>query len=135
MSRIASRKAAQMDSNEVDLTPMLDVVFIMLIFFIVTAAFVREVGIDADRPAGDASQSDVKPIVFEMTASGEIHLENRRIDILSVRANTSRLLAETPEAGVIVRAAPGTRTESFTPVIDFARAAGARNVALLIRKN
>ena len=89
------------EENEIDMTPMLDVVFIMLIFFIVTASFVNEVGLDVNRPpTSDAPPPDSSDtnIVFRVSESNELMLEGRRIDIRSVRANVERLHAEKPEA-------------------------------------
>ena len=93
------------EENEIDMTPMLDVVFIMLIFFIVTASFVNEVGLDVNRPpTSDAPPPDSADtnIVFRISESNEIMLEGRRIDVRSVRANVERLNAEKPEASVVI---------------------------------
>ncbi|MFK8021744.1 MAG: ExbD/TolR family protein [Pseudomonadales bacterium] len=130
MNRFKPSQSTTAEELDVDLTSMLDVVFIMLIFFIVTASFVREVGIDVTRPAGDA-QKKVESIVFNVTSSGEIWLKGRRIDALSVRANVERILAELPNAGVVVSADESAKTAAFASVIDAAREAGAANVALV----
>jgi biopolymer transport protein ExbD len=115
------------DESQIDLTPMLDVVFIMLIFFIVTASFVNETGLNVDRPP----TSDQPPpdsantnIVFRVSESNEIMLEGRRIDIRSVRANVERLHAEKPEAKVVISSHPKAKTEVFVMISDQAREAG-----------
>lgn len=129
-SRIAAKRIGQ-DSDDINLTPMLDVVFIMLIFFVITATFVVEKGLEVQRPeTGPASKPDTKPIVLNISARGEIWLTERRIDILSVRSNVARLLAQDPTRSVIVSTAQITPTSIFVPVIDYARMAGASSVSL-----
>ncbi len=119
------------DESEIDLTPMLDVVFIMLIFFIVTASFVKESGLEVNRPESQKSDpSDIQNIVVSVSATGEIWLDDRRIDVRAVRANIERLRAEEPEAAVIVKAHNKAKTEVYAAVIDAAKEAGASGVSL-----
>ena len=106
MARLFKKKESQ-EETEIDLTPMLDVVFIMLIFFIVTASFVSEDGFRVNRPP----QTDAPPpldapknATFIVSETDEIWLDGRRIDVRSVRANVERILAENPQAQVTVRA-------------------------------
>ena len=109
------------DESEIDLTPMLDVVFIMLIFFIVTASFVKESGLEVNRPESQKSDpSDIQ----------NIWLNDRRIDIRAVRANIEQLRAEEPKAAVIVKAHNKAKTEVYAAVIDAAKEAGASGVSL-----
>ena len=122
------------DDSQIDLTPMLDVVFIMLIFFIVTASFVNETGLNVDRPP----TSDQPPpdsantnIVFRVSESNDIMLEGRRIDIRSVRANVERLHAEKPEAKVVISSHPKAKTEIFVMISDQAREAGVYDISFL----
>ena len=121
------------DDSQIDLTPMLDVVFIMLIFFIVTASFVNETGLNVDRPPTtdqpppDSANTN---IVFRVSESNEIILEGRRIDIRSVRANVERLHAEKPEAKVVINSHPKAKTEIFVMISDQAREAGVSNISL-----
>ena len=124
------RKATS-SGSDIDLTPMLDVVFIMLIFFIVTASFIKETGIDINRPEAETSQQQGSvSILIAVSASNEIWIDRRRIDIRSVRANIERLRAENPKGSVIVQADNKSNTETVTSVIDAARAAGAFDVIL-----
>ncbi|HAU01643.1 MAG: biopolymer transporter ExbD [Porticoccaceae bacterium] len=129
---LGKRRKDEEESN-IDMTPMLDVVFIMLIFFIVTASFVNESGLDVNRPP----TSDEPPpeqentnIVFRVSESNELTLEGRRIDIRAVRANVERMHAEKPEAKVIVSAHPKSKTEMFVQISDQAREAGVYDVSL-----
>ena len=120
------------EETQVDLTPMLDVVFIMLIFFIVTASFVKESGLEVNRPptTDEPPDQENKNIVFNVTEAGEILLEGRRIDVRSVRANVERIHAENPEAKVVISAAPEARTEIFVQISDQAREAGVYDISL-----
>jgi len=121
------------DDSQIDLTPMLDVVFIMLIFFIVTASFVNETGLNVDRPPTtdqpppDSANTN---IVFRVSESNDITLEGRRIDIRSVRANVERLHAEKPEAKVVINSHPKAKTEIFVMISDQAREAGVYDISL-----
>lgn len=105
MARLFKKKESQ-EETEIDLTPMLDVVFIMLIFFIVTASFVQEDGFRVNRPPESDAPPDnsSKNATFIVTETDEIWLDGRRIDVRSVRANVERILAENPQASVTVRA-------------------------------
>ncbi|MGB0473084.1 MAG: ExbD/TolR family protein [Porticoccaceae bacterium] len=129
---LGKRRKAE-DDSQIDLTPMLDVVFIMLIFFIVTASFVNETGLNVDRPPTtdqpppDSANTN---IVFRVSESNDITLEGRRIDVRSVRANVERLHAENPEAKVVINSHPKAKTEIFVMISDQAREAGVYNISL-----
>ena len=131
MHRITDNHAPQ-DEDEVDLTPMLDVVFIMLIFFIVTASFVNEIGIDVNSPDKNQNvkDADKKSIVIQITSRDRIKIRNRDIDYRAVRANIERLHAETPDAPVVVQPHPESRTDITIHVMDAAREAGVYNVSI-----
>ncbi|GMG87159.1 ExbD/TolR family protein [Biformimicrobium ophioploci] len=123
MSRRRGR-AVEEEKSEIDLTPMLDVVFIMLIFFIVTASFVKEKALDVSTPDPNEQtmeQTESKNILFTVTASDEIMLVDRRIDTRAVRANIARLHAENPEAIVIVRAHRKSSAATYVAIADAAR--------------
>jgi len=97
MRKIAKDK--EQDGAEIDLTPMLDVVFIMLIFFIVVASFIKEAGVEVNRPDKNQPDNpeDSTSILVEVASDNQIWMENRRVDIRAVRANIQRLLAEDPK--------------------------------------
>tara|TARA_R110002072_G_scaffold64_4_gene320 strand:+ start:8021 stop:8425 length:405 start_codon:yes stop_codon:yes gene_type:complete len=120
------------EEGEVDLTPMLDVVFIMLIFFIVTATFVKEIGIDVTSPDKNQNvkDADKQSIVIQITSRDRIQIRNRDIDKRAVRANIERLHAESPEAPVVVQPHPESTTEIMIHVMDSARQAGVYNVSI-----
>ncbi len=117
---------------EINITPMLDIVFIMLIFFIVTTSFVKEVGVDVNRPSNapvkEKKQSDV--IAVRIDALGRIFVNNRLTDVRAVRANISSGLAAKPDASVVVIADRESDAGLLVGVIDQARVAGAKKVSL-----
>jgi biopolymer transport protein ExbD len=120
------------DENEINLTPMLDVVFIMLIFFIVTASFIKEAGLDVNRP--DAPMTESKPedanILVLINANDEIWIDRRLIDPRAVRANIERLHAENPEGSVVIQANNKSSNKMLVEVMDSARLAGVYNISI-----
>jgi len=93
------------EAEEINMTPMLDVVFIMLIFFIVTASFVKEAGIDVNRPeAATAVKKERANILVAISDTGEIWINKRQIDVRAVQANIERLKAENPQGSVVIQA-------------------------------
>lgn len=133
MRRI-SQAPAEEESN-IDITPMLDVVFIMLIFFIVTASFVKETGIDVNRPnAPTATVKEKANILIAIDARNNVWIDRRKIDIRSVRANIERLHAENPQGSVVIQADKDSKTDTLVHVMDAARQAGVFNVAIAAEK-
>ena len=125
------RKAAiGEETEEIDLTPMLDVVFIMLIFFIVTATFVKEIGLDVNSPDKNQNvkDADKKSIVVQITNRDRIRIRGRDVDFRAVRANIERLHAENPDAPVVVQPHLDSTTETMIHVMDSARQAGVFSV-------
>ena len=125
------RRTREQEESEIDITPMLDVVFIMLIFFIVTASFVKESGIDVNRP--DASTAEVKErgnILIAITEANQVWIDRRQVDVRSVRANIERLRAENPEGAVVIQADKNSKNGLLVKVMDAARQAGVENVSL-----
>ena len=120
------------EESEIDLTPMLDVVFIMLIFFIVTATFVKEIGLDVNSPDKNQNvkDADKQSIVVQITSRDRIRIRGRDIDVRAVRANIERLHAENPDAPVVVQPHPESKTNTMIQVMDSARQAGVFNVSI-----
>ncbi|MDC8830001.1 ExbD/TolR family protein [Alteromonas gilva] len=115
----------------IDMTPMLDVVFIMLIFFIVTASFVKEAGIDVNRPeAATAVKKDRANVLIAISDKGEIWINKRRIDVRAVQANIERLHAENPQGTVVIQADKKATTDTLIKVMDASRAAGVYDVSI-----
>lgn len=119
------------EESQIDLTPMLDVVFIMLIFFIVTSTFVKESGVDVSRPNADtAVVTESNSIQIGITSSNQIFMDKRLVDKRAVRANVERGLAENPGASVIIVADADSKTETLIEVMDQSRLAGAESVSV-----
>jgi biopolymer transport protein ExbD len=119
------------EESEINLTPMLDVVFIMLIFFIVTAVFVREPGVDVERPdAVTALQPDRGSIFIAITAGSEVWIDRRQVDIPAVRGAVERLAAEYPEGGVVIQADISARNRTLIQVMDAVKQAGIQEVTI-----
>ena len=128
---MAKRRKAGGEEAEVDMTPMLDIVFIMLIFFIVTATFVNERGLDVTRPDSDEPpETQTVTILISIDQTGTINMEGRNIDLRAVRANVERLIAENPESSVVVQAHPESESNLLVGVMDQARLAGAAGVSI-----
>lgn len=116
---------------EINLTPMLDVTFIMLIFFIVTASFVKESGIDVNRPAAaTAERKERGNILVAITEQGQVWMDKRPVDIRAVRANIERMHAENPQGSVVIQADKNSKNGLLVEVMDAARAAGVYNVSI-----
>ncbi len=119
------------EESEINLTPMLDVTFIMLIFFIVTASFVKESGVDVNRPgAATAERKERGNILVAITESGQIWIDRRQVDIRAVRANIERMHAENPQGTVIIQADENSKNGLVVKVMDAARQAGVAEVSL-----
>lgn len=131
MRRRRHRSSGDLESSEINLTPMLDIVFIMLIFFIVTTSFVKESGIDVNRPtAKTAERKERGNIIVSIRANGEVWIDKRAVDIRAIRANVARLHAENPLGSVIIAADRETKTYHLIEVMDQVRLAGIANAAI-----
>ncbi|MES0874518.1 ExbD/TolR family protein [Sinimarinibacterium thermocellulolyticum] len=125
------RHAAPPEDTGIDLTPMLDVIFIMLIFFIVTTTFVREAGIEINRPSAEtAVKQEQSNILVAISAEGEVWIDGQRVDIRELRGLIRKLKSENPEAAVIVQADRDARAGLLVQAMDQARLAGVRDVAV-----
>ena len=130
------RRGGGDEDADINLTPMLDVVFIMLIFFIVTATFIKQAGIEVSRP--EALTAEQKPTVAMLIAiapNGDIWIDKKRVDPATVRAHIERLHAENPKGGLVVQADKDSTNEKLMAVLGAARAAGLREVAISTDKN
>ena len=119
-------KAVNEEEADIDITPMLDVVFIMLIFFIVTASFIKESAVPLNKPpANDEPQTDVEnlPIVVKISDLSEIRIQNRLVDERAVKPTIVRLKAESPESSVVVKVDPEAKTKAIIAAVDGIRAA------------
>ena len=121
------------DEAEINITPMLDVVFIMLIFFIVTTSFVREKGLDISRPQESDQQKveeDLGQILVEIDALSQITVNKRSVDNRAVRANLERERAKQPKAPLIIASHPDANTNSLVTVLDAANLIGIDKISV-----
>ena len=122
--------------SSVDITPMLDVVFIMLIFFIVTATFVRESGIEVNKPAAStATVQDKANILIAIDANDDVWINRRQIDLRAVRPNIERLHAENPKGTVVIQADKDSKNDVLVQVMDASRKAGVYDIAISAQAN
>ena len=127
----ARRHLPAQDETELDMTPMLDIVFIMLIFFIVTTSFVKESGVTVNSPGAEtASAQESANIFVAITASGEVWIDRRPVDPRSVRAIVARLHADNPEGSVIIQSDEDASTRMLVEVMDQVRLAGVEGIAI-----
>ena len=130
-----ARRRASAEEAEINITPMLDIVFIMLIFFIVTTSFVKESGVTVNTPtAQTASRQESANIFIAITAGGEVWIDRRPVDPRSVRAIVARLHADNPEGSVIIQADEESSTRMLVDVMDQVRLAGVEGIAIAADK-
>ena len=131
MSRKMGHLAVEEEENEINLTPMLDVVFIMLIFFIVTATFIKEAGIQVERPdTVTADTQDDASILIAISANDEIWIDRQERDPRAIRGLIERLHAENPKGSIVIQADEGSTHETLVIVMEAAKGAGVTNVAI-----
>jgi biopolymer transport protein ExbD len=132
------RKHHSDDEAEINITPMLDIVFIMLIFFIVTTSFVKERGLEVSRPSNSPPKEVKKkkgPIVVKIDANGNIHLKGRMLENKAVQANLEREKAEKPDSPLIIAAHPDADTNALVTILDAAEAVGVGSVSVATTRN
>ena len=124
-------KFTEEQESPIDLTPMLDVVFILLIFFIVTASFVKESGIEVNKPqAQTAVKRELANIFIAINQHDEIWIDKRQVDVRALRAIIERLHAENPQSSIVIQADKHSTNEKLVNVMDAARQAGIYNIAI-----
>ena len=127
----ARRHIPDQEETELDMTPMLDIVFIMLIFFIVTTSFVKESGVTVNTPrAATASNQEKVNIFIAITASGEVWVDRRPVDPRAIRTIVARLHADNPEGSVIIQADADAATGTLVEIMDQVRLAGVEGIAI-----
>ncbi|MCB1701474.1 MAG: biopolymer transporter ExbD [Pseudomonadales bacterium] len=131
----ARRHRPAPEETELDMTPMLDIVFIMLIFFIVTTSFVKESGVTVSTPsAQSAAQQESANIFIAITETGEVWIDRRPVDPRSVRAIVARMHADNPEGSVIIQSDEEASTRMLVDVMDQVRLAGIEAIAIAADK-
>ena len=135
MLNITAARKARRQGAEINVAPLVDMVFILLIFFLVTTSFVKEAGVTINRPtAATAVVSEKTGILIGVTRENKIYMNHREIDVRTVRANVERAMAENPEGQVIIVADRASLTGTIIGVMDGCRAAGAKNISVATRQ-
>ncbi len=130
---MATRQHLKSESGPaaMNITPLIDMVFILLIFFAVNASFVKEAGVEIERPSARSAVTQQQAnIMIAVTTNGEVWVDRQRVDPRSVRGHVERLHAENPEGAVVILADDSSRTGLVIEVLDQARLAGVENVAV-----
>jgi len=123
------------DQVAIDMAPLIDMTFLLLIFFMVTTSFVKETGIDVMRStAATAEVKEHGTVMIGVDTEGQVYMEGKKIDLRSVRSLVERALAEDPDAGVVVVADRDSNTGDVVKVMDQCRLAGAKNVSLAAKR-
>ena len=126
----------QQEESEIDLTPMLDVVFIMLIFFIVTATFIKETGVEVNRPDTQTAQlKKTVSLLVGVAPDSAVWIDKKKVDIRNVRPTMERLHAENPKGGLVIQADGDSKVEKVLAIMDAARAIGINQVAIAGEEN
>jgi biopolymer transport protein ExbD len=131
MINISAGRRKNRSAPELNMAPLIDMVFILLIFFLVTTSFVKETGIDVSRPTAATAVSQTKAVILiGIDAANRVFIDHREVDTRVVRANVERALADNPQGAVVVVADKASSTGTAIQVMDGCRMAGARNVCL-----
>jgi len=126
-----ARRHATQEEPEINITPMLDIVFIMLIFFIVTTTFVRETGVTVEKPQALTAESRPQGnILIGVDSGNQVWMNGSQIELSDVRTQVQRARAENPEGSVILISDKGARTGTLVDVMDQVQAAGVRRMAI-----
>ncbi len=126
-----ARRHAKKDEADINITPMLDIVFIMLIFFIVTTSFTKETGADITKPSAESTENKPRGnILVGIRSNGDIWMNGGEIELRQVRTFVERAVAENPEGEVVVIADRGTKTSDLVKVMDQIKAAGFEKLTI-----
>jgi biopolymer transport protein ExbD len=135
MNSIRYSRARRSGGSDINMAPLIDMIFILLIFFLVTTSFTKESGVDVERPvAASAQLKEQTNMIIGIDQDGLVHIENRVVDVRSVRAVMERFLAEIPEGSVVIAADKASVTGVVISVLDACRMAGVKHVSVAARQ-
>ncbi|MBG0776342.1 MAG: biopolymer transporter ExbD [Desulfovibrionaceae bacterium] len=135
MNSIRYSRARRSGGSDINMAPLIDMIFILLIFFLVTTSFTKESGVDVERPvAASAQTKEQTNMVIGIDKDGLVHIENRVVDVRAVRAVMERFLAEIPEGSVVIAADRASITGVVISVLDACRMAGVKHVSVAARR-
>ena len=135
MARVTLSRRQRRKPAELNMSPLIDMIFILLIFFVVTTSFVREAGVDVQRPiAQTAETKDSTNIVLAITADNLVVVEGKPIDVRSVQSYMERFLMQNPNGSVVLAADRNSRSGLVIQVLDACRLAGVKNLSVAAKK-
>ena len=135
MKRLSLAHSGQSEVVELNMAPLIDMIFILLIFFLVTTSFVKEAGVEVIRPIAESTIAKKSTnLILAVTQDGLVYSEKRPIDIRSIRSYMERFIAESPQGSVVIAADRSSMTGIVIQVLDACRAVGIKNVSVAARK-
>ncbi|WNZ55995.1 ExbD/TolR family protein [Microbulbifer sp. JTAC008] len=129
------QNTAEEEAGAIDLTPMLDVVFIMLIFFIVTATFIKEPGADIEKPESTTAELKAASILVAINDSDEVWIAKEKVDERQVRIVLERLYSENPKGWLVIQPDKGASIEKIALIAEAARKIGIKKVSVATEKS
>ncbi|MEM6747253.1 MAG: biopolymer transporter ExbD [Pseudomonadota bacterium] len=130
MARRSLQQPVEEDGDDVNITPLLDIVFIMLIFFIVTSTFIKEPGVDVVRPAAVTQVEQSPAVLVAVTEDDQIFINNEEVDLTEVRYLVEELRRETPKGNAVLQADAAAKSELTIQVLQQIKDAGISDVAI-----
>ena len=135
MNSIRYSRQRRTEAVEINMAPLIDMIFILLIFFLVTTSFVKESGVEVNRPSAQTAETKEKAnLMLGITDAGRIFVEGKSIDIRSLRSYMERYLMETPKGSVVIVADKSSQTGILIQALDACRLAGVKNISVAARK-
>ena len=135
MESIRYSRRRRTSVRDLNITPLIDMVFILLIFFVVTTSFVKEAGVAVERPVAQTAEiKDKASLMIGVDAEGVIYIQGQSVDIRSIRARVEQYLAETPEGSVVIVADKTSQTGVVIRLLDACRLAGAKDLSIAAKK-
>jgi biopolymer transport protein ExbD len=132
LDRIRGRRGG---GTNINMAPLIDMIFILLIFFLVTTSFVKESGVTVDRPSAESASTQKKTnLIIGIDERGGVHIQDERVDIRAVRSRMEDLLEGSPQASVVIAADKKSTTDTLIRVLDACRLAGVPDISVAARK-
>lgn len=123
------------DNVEINMAPLMDMIFILLIFFLVTTSFVKESGIEVQRPVAQTAETKEKAnMVVGINKKGQVYIDNNQVSVSTVRPIMEQYLMETPQGSVVIAADKRSQTDILIQVLDEIRLSGVKDVSIATRK-
>lgn len=135
MEGIRNLRKGRSGAPEINMAPLLDMVFILLIFFLVTTSFVKEAGVDVERPVAKSAETKAATnMIIGIDRDGGVYMQGKRIDVRSVQPRMKQYVMETPKGSVVIAADKQSTTNTLIQVLDGCRLAGVKNISIAARK-